>query len=226
MSMGLQEVHPSLVHMPLALAPLSIMADLAGATMDDPSLTAMGRATIGLAAGSAAVAAVTGLIAQEEVIAEGRASDHLVTHRNLNLVSGVALAGMALWRRDHDPGPGYLALGAGVLGAMFYTAYLGGKMVYDHGVGVEAAGGVRADVPELRWGEVRRTARAAVTDMRQGAAHAVEELREGRLAPSLRRETSEAAGAAGAAEGRYEQWDDEAARPAAAVPFEEHPPIH
>lgn len=223
MSMGLQEVHPALVHMPLAFAPLSIVSDIAGVVTDDPSLIAVGRATIGLAAASAAVAAVTGLIAQEEVIAEGRASDHLATHRNLNLVGGMALAGMALWRRDHDPGRGYIALGAGILGTMFYTAYLGGKMVYDHGVGVKAAGGTRADVPELRWGENARAARAALSDVREGAAHAAEDIRDGRLAPSLRRAGREddVSGA-----GRYEQWDDPAPEPTLAAPFEEHPPIH
>ena len=223
MSMGLQEVHPSIVHMPLAFAPLSIVSDFAGVAADDPSLIAVGRATIGLAAAGAAVAAVTGLIAQEEVIAEGRAGEHLVTHRNLNLVGGLALAGMALWRRDHDPGPGYIALGIGVLGTMFYTAYLGGKMVYDHGVGVKSAGGTRRDVPEVRWGEAARTARAAMADVRDGAAHTAADLREGRLAPSLRRR-SEPAQDGGA--GPFEQWDDAAPEPAFAAPFEEHPPIH
>ena len=223
MSMGLQEVHPSLVHMPLAFAPLSIVSDIAGVATDDPSLIAVGRATIGLAAASAAIAAVTGLIAQEEVIAEGRASDHLATHRNLNLVGGMALAGMALWRRDHDPGPGYIALGAGLLGTMFYTAYLGGKMVYDHGVGVKAAGGTRSDVPEIRWGETTRAARAALTDVREGAAHAAEDIRDGRLAPSLRRSGD---GGGEANSGSYEQWDDAAPEPALVAPFENHPPIH
>lgn len=223
MSMGLQEVHPSIVHMPLAFAPLSIVSDMAGVVTDDPSLTAVGRATIGLAAAGAAVAAITGLIAQEEVIAEGRAGEHLITHRNLNLVGGLALAGMALWRREHDPGPGYIALGVGILGTMFYTAYLGGKMVYDHGVGVKAAGGTRGDPPELRWDEAGRTARAALDDVRDGATQAVGDIRHGRLAPSLRRK---AAHADPPAAGRYEQWDGAGAEPAFATPFEEHPPIH
>lgn len=206
MAMGLQEVHPSMVHMPLALAPLSIGADLAGYATDDPSLTAMGRATIGLAAAAAAVAAVTGLIAQEEVRAEGLAHERLITHRNLNLVGGVALAGMAVWRRDHDPGPGYLALGVGLLGTMFYTAYLGGKMVYDHGVGVKAAGGVRPDVPELAWGRSGRAARAALRDVRDGARTIYDETREGEMAPVLRR--------------------DGFGESSSAAPFEDHPPIH
>jgi uncharacterized membrane protein len=209
--------------MPLALAPLSIVSDLAGFAADDPSLEAVGRATIGLAAAAAGIAAVTGLIAQEEVVAEGRAGDHLVTHRNLNLVGGLALAGMALWRREHQPGPGYLALGVGVLGTMFYTAYLGGKMVYDHGVGVKAAGGTRGDVPELRWGEARRTARAALADVREGAAQAAGDIRDGRLAPSLRKDVRSHPNTGA---GRYEQWDDATHEPAFAAPFEEHPPIH
>jgi uncharacterized membrane protein len=215
--MGLQEVHPSIVHWPLALAPLSVGADLAGVLADDPSLVAMGRATIGLAAASAGVAAVTGLIAQEEVRAEGIAHEYLVTHRNLNLVGGIVLTGMALWRRDHDPGPGYLALGAGVLGTMFYTAYLGGKMVYDHGVGVKAADGVRADVPELRPGELGRTARTAASDVGRGARNAAGEIRHGELAPALRRHASPDDDV-----NPFEQWDDETT----GARVEAHPPIH
>lgn len=187
MSMGLQEVHPSVVHMPLAFAPLAIGADFAGVAANDPSLRAFGRASIGLAAVTAAMAAVTGLIAQEEVRAEGAAHDALVTHRTLNIAGGVLLTGMALWRRNNEPSAGYLALGAGLLGSLFYSAYLGGKMVYHHGVGVVAAGGVADDVPELTWGEAGHAARTAAADVRSGAKHAADDLRDGRIAPSLRR---------------------------------------
>ena len=48
----------------------------------------------------------------------------------------------ALWRRDHRPGPGYFAAGFGLLGATLYSAYLGGNMVYERGVGVKPAGGL------------------------------------------------------------------------------------
>lgn len=218
MSMGLQEVHPSVVHMPLAFAPLAIGADFAGVAANDPSLRAFGRASIALAAATGAVAAVTGLVAQEEVHAEGAAHDALVTHRTLNIVGGALLAGMALWRRNNEPGPGYLALGAGLLGGLFYSAYLGGKMVYHHGVGVVPAGGVAEDVPELTWGEAGAVARAAAADVRDGAVHTARDLREGRIAPALRRNGREAAPedpAAGAEDGA-----------AVAAPFEQHPPIH
>lgn len=228
MAMGLQELHPSIVHMPLAFAPLSVGADIAGALMDDPSLTAVGRATIGLAAAGAAVAAVTGLIAQEEVHAEGLAHQRLVTHRNLNLVGGTVLAGMALWRQKNDPGPGYLALGAGLLGTMFYTAYLGGKMVYDHGVGVKAARGVRQDVPELSFGDAGRAARTAVTDVGRGARNAAGELRDGELAPVLRRRRNDfpVGGHHGERRGGEPAAAGGADASALGAPFEEHPPIH
>ena len=140
--MRLQEIHPSLVHYPLALLPLSIGADLIGRATGSKALKDLARTTIPLAAASAAAAAVAGHVAQEEVNATGEAHDMLVTHRNLNLGMVGAATAMAIWRSRHDEAtPGYLALGLPGLATMTYTAYLGGNMVYEHGVGVLPAGG-------------------------------------------------------------------------------------
>ena len=187
MSMRLQEVHPSLVHFPITLLPLALGADLLGRATGSESLATAGRRLMPLAAGSAAVAAVFGLVAQEEVKAEGPARDMLVTHRNLNLaLTGVAAA-MALWRaRRERPSAGYLALGLAGLGVMSYTAYLGGHMVYEHGVGVEAAGGVReGGAPELVPDRAVEIARATMADVRDGAAGTVDDLRRGDVVPEL-----------------------------------------
>jgi uncharacterized membrane protein len=185
--MRLQEVHPSIVHFPITLLPLAVGADLLGHVTGSERLRAVGRAAMPAAAGSAALAAVAGLVAQEAVRADGMAHDMLVTHRNVNLgVLGVAAA-MAAWRRRQDrPGVGYLALGLASLAAVTYSAYLGGHMVYEHGVGVEAAGGVRdARAPELTPAQAGDSARATVENVREGAGNMVRELREGEVAPTL-----------------------------------------
>ena len=98
MAMRLQEIHPSLVHYPLAFLPLSIGADLLARSTGNRTFAELGRYAMALAAGSAAVAAVAGLAAQEEVdVEEGsEAYEMLVTHRNMNLTLVGAATGMAM----------------------------------------------------------------------------------------------------------------------------------
>ena len=43
---------------------------------------------------------------------------------------------MALWRRFHRPSVAQGAIGLGACALATYTAYLGGEMVYAHGIGV------------------------------------------------------------------------------------------
>ncbi len=83
--------------------------------------------------------AVTGLIAGEEVNVEGASMDLLRTHRNLDFIATVAASGMATWRANlRKPTAAYLNTGLIGAGVLEYTSYLGGKLVYDVGVGVEA----------------------------------------------------------------------------------------
>ena len=137
--MQLHELHPALVHLPITLLPASLVADAAG--MHDA-----GRAGIALTAGSATLAATSGLVAQEEVETDEASHDLLATHRTLNLGVLAATVAMALHRAGRErPGAGYLALGLTAVGVTLYSAYLGGRMVYAHGVGVEPAGGLEED---------------------------------------------------------------------------------
>ncbi len=187
MAMRLHEVHPAIVHFPIALLPVAIGADLLGRLTGSQTLKDIGRIAMPIAAAGAAASAVTGLLAQEEVVAEGEAHDLLVTHRNMNLSLVGVVAAMATWRWSRkEASAGYLALGAAGLGAVSYSAYLGSKMVYDHGVGVVEAGGVRADAtPELKPGNVAAFARGAVRDVERGVPHVVDEVRSGEVAPNL-----------------------------------------
>ena len=74
--------------------------------------------------------------------ADGRDSHH-------DVASG---AGEAAW--------GYLAAGIASVAAMAYSGYLGGHLVYEHGVGVRPAEGVEdGEAPEIRPGEAREVAR-------------------------------------------------------------------
>lgn len=185
--MHLQELHPSSVHYPIALLPLSIAADAIGVITDNRSLLEVGRITMPIAAASAAVAGVLGLIAQEVVETDEAGMEMLITHRTLNLgLLGVAAA-MAVHRIGRKkPGPGYLMAGAAGIGAMIYSAYLGGQMVYDRGVGVRTAGGLREEVaPPVR--RVREATAQSAKHVVSGARHAAEETLSGELVPRLTR---------------------------------------
>ena len=180
--MKLQELHPALVHVPIALLPASLAADAAG--MHDA-----GRAGIALTAGSAALAAASGLIAQEEVETDEVSHDLLATHRTLNIGVLGATVAMALHRAGRErPGGGYLALGLAAVGVTVYSAYLGGRMVYAHGVGVEPAGGLAADhAPPVEEAAPGGLLRRIAHDLRHGLRHTIEHLREGDVVPALTR---------------------------------------
>ncbi len=132
-------------------------------------------------------AAVTGLIAGEEVNVKGETQDMLMTHRNLNFVATVVATSMAVWRvQQKRPNAVYLGAGLAGVGVLAYTAYLGGKLVYDDGVGVEPAKGVyRPDAPALRWGQLGAFLETAATDLWHGVQHMVEEVRQGKLVPTI-----------------------------------------
>lgn len=185
MAIGLQEMHPAMVHFPIAFLPLSLGADALGRLTGDYALLEMGRRTMPLAAASAVTAAAFGFIAQEAVRAEGQAHDLLATHRTLNAGLVGVTAAMALKRvRSHRPGLGYLAVGLAALGAMGYSAYLGGRMAYEHGVGVKPAGGLNeARGPEVGLGKVGESARIAAGNLQRGVPSAAREMASGDLAP-------------------------------------------
>ena len=185
--MRLQEVHPSIVHFPIALLPVALGSDALGALVKSDALLGAGRRLMPVAAISAVFAAATGLVAQEAVKAEGRAHDLLVTHRNLNAGVVGLVATLAFVRsKASRPSFGYQAAGMLSLAGMTYTAYLGGRMVYGHGLGVEPAGGVRVGhAPPLRAARAGEVLGQAMDHLVHGARHALEHARQGELAPAL-----------------------------------------
>jgi uncharacterized membrane protein len=197
MSVRLSEIHPSIVHFPIALLPAAVGADLLANLTDSDRLADAGRVLMPIAAASAVVSAAAGLIAQEEVVAEGKARDILATHRSLNLSLTMIGTAMAVWRMGRErAGRGYLALGLAGLGALGYSAYLGGKMVYEHGVGVKPADGLRdGDSPELAPGQFREAARRTVRDLQTGIPTVIEETRAGRIVPALAQDVENPAAA-------------------------------
>lgn len=187
MAIHLQEMHPALVHFPVALLPLAVGADAVGRLTDNQPALSFGQIAICIAAVGAIGAAVTGLIAGEEVNVEGPSQDMLITHRNLNFIATVVATGMAIWRiNEGKPSAAYFAAGAVGICILAYTAYLGGKLVYGVGVGVDPAHGVyRADAPALKSGQIVSFIKTAGTDLAHGVQHMVQEVAKGLLIPTI-----------------------------------------
>jgi uncharacterized membrane protein len=208
MTMRTQELHPALVHYPITLFPLSLAADAVGRITGSRTLLDVGRWGMVLSAGATAVAGAAGFMVQEQVRARGVAADLLITHRNLNIGFLAGVTAMAVTRLLRPrPSARYLAAGAGLLGAMAYSAYLGGHMVYEHGVGVVRARGVRAGAaPELRPDNARRIGRQAKQDVAAAVRHTGRDLARGAVLPWLTGD-----GAAGRGDHAAARNDDAAA---------------
>ncbi len=186
MAMRLQELHPSLVHVPIAALPTTVLCDLFGKITGSRGLERLGRWGMLVTAASAALAAAAGLIAQEEVNVEGPALDALITHRNLNASVLVLTSVLAARRiRDRRITFGHLAASLASLAGVSYSAYLGGKLVYEYGAGVEAAHGVRPSAPEITRETAPAVKQAAAHDLGQGVKTMLQEVGHGKLAPTL-----------------------------------------
>ena len=172
MAIRSQNRHPALVHLPIARMTKNV------------ALMSFGQKAIGIAAVGSAL---TGLIAGEEVNVEGASEDMLITHGNLNVIATFVAGGMALWRLNHrKPSAAYHGIGTVGVGVLAYTAYHGGTLVYDVGVGVKPAKGVcRSDAPALEPGQVGSFVKTAGAHLVHGVQHMAQEVAKGRLIPTL-----------------------------------------
>jgi uncharacterized membrane protein len=191
MPMRVQEVHPALAHFPVALLPTAVAADLIGTLTDNEALMETGRQLMPVAAASVAATGIAGFAAQEAVRTGDESHDLLVTHRTLNiglLVLSVALAGIRV--RSRRPSAGYLLAGLAGAALVTYSGYLGGRMVYAHGVGVDPADGVeRERAPEMPREGFRRAARTAAGNIGQAIKHTAQDMAEGQIAPRFQDRT-------------------------------------
>ncbi len=191
--MRIQEIHPALVHLPLAFAPAALAVEGYGAASGDADARKVGRWLTVAAALSVIPAAIFGLVAQASIRRRGQGHRELITHRNLNALVTVTLGAVGVSRlRGKKPGAAYFTATAAAVGTMAYTAYLGGKMVYELGLGVIPAGTVEAKrAPRLD--EPGEAFRRSAANIGHATKHAIHHLREGKIAPSLFRHGDEAA---------------------------------
>ncbi|HEY5452021.1 MAG TPA: DUF2231 domain-containing protein [Polyangia bacterium] len=137
MAMHVHELHAASTHAPLVILPAAALVDLVAAVSGDRRKAALGRKLWWWGVGAGALAGVAGLAASQEIKAEdARSEDMMWLHGAANFAIVLGATGIALWRTFRRPSVTAAAVGLGACGAAIYTAYLGGEMVYAHGVGV------------------------------------------------------------------------------------------
>lgn len=134
--------HPLAVHFPIALATTAGLLLLAGHLL--PRATALptaGRLLILLAAPSAVIASLLGWHAFQSVEHDAAGHAVMIRHRTWALTSTASLLLLALWdgRRwlaGRAPSRLVTAASLAVIGGLGMTGWLGGEMVYRHGIGI------------------------------------------------------------------------------------------
>lgn len=139
-------LHPAVVHFPIALGTLSVVADGVGVLFNASSLIPVGWwALVGGSAG-AAIAVLAGRHDMNRERIDDAAHRYVHTHMKVGYVLLAVLAGLTFWRwriqmtSGQRPGWGYLLAGLGVLGLTLFQGWLGGELTFAHGVGVALTG--------------------------------------------------------------------------------------
>jgi uncharacterized membrane protein len=145
MKMLLHELHPAVVHAPLVLLPTATVADFIAVASGDRAWAKVGRRLWVAGTASALFSGLAGLAASQEVkLEEPRARDMVFLHGLGNACITLGALGVTLRRLRRSPTLGQCVLGLIANAAAVYTATLGGKMVYELGVGINPMPGTAA----------------------------------------------------------------------------------
>lgn len=129
-------IHPMIVPIPIGLWIFSLVCDLiAAGGSSNPAWQTVALYTMGGGIVGALLAAVFGLIDLISLPPGPRKT--ALTHMAINL-GVVALFLINFWMRYSAPGKGSLTLWLSIIaiGLLVISGWLGGKMVYEHGIGV------------------------------------------------------------------------------------------
>lgn len=135
-------LHPALVHLPIALLPLSVIFDIASYLVDRPDLPLVRAAFLTLCLGlvTAVLAAVFGFVDFTEIRDDHPAKKTAMAHMVLNLVAVGVFAASAGLRFStvhvaRTPAAPFVLSLIGLV-VLSYSGYLGGILVYDDGIAV------------------------------------------------------------------------------------------
>jgi uncharacterized membrane protein len=142
----LQNIHPLVVHVPLALLPAAALLYLLAALTGRESLAWTAFWMLGLGTLGGAVAAATGLWAMDGVMVDPSVHERLLdVHQDWMLATTGLAAVLAVWALVARPAPrrGRVLFALGLLVllvVMTKGADYGGRLVYDYNAGGSACG--------------------------------------------------------------------------------------
>ena len=138
----MESIHPLIVHFPIALLLTSFLLDSAGWLFKRPGLHIVGLWNLWLGTLGAAAAALSGLQAEDVVAKHSFEIGQVIEwHKRLGvatLILGCVIVGWRLWRWDQLSRlerPVSLLLALVMCVSLIAGAYLGGRLVYEFGVG-------------------------------------------------------------------------------------------
>lgn len=134
--------HPAVVHFPLALYPATVLFDILALARDDGAIYTHGAFILILAATAMAlVAMVTGFADLMDIAPGARVWKSAIVHMTVQLTAACVFLVSLLLRLRHvdDTHPPIAAIVCAMVGTgiLLYGGWLGGRMVFSYGVGVE-----------------------------------------------------------------------------------------
>jgi mono/diheme cytochrome c family protein len=145
----LSELHGAATHLAVVAVPVYLLILLVRrAGRGGAALRAAEPWVVGAAVAGVGLAGITGLLVwgQSKTELRGHSGRLGSVHFWLGIVLGLIVIGVAVWRYQrasadrHTHCPELVAGGLLALAAVLALGYIGGRMTYEHGVGVDAAG--------------------------------------------------------------------------------------
>jgi uncharacterized membrane protein len=139
-------IHPAIVHFPIALLVLSVLADFFGFVYVSDSLKGAGWWSLLGATIGAGLAVLAGLWDMNREKLKHEAHEQVHKHMYTGFALFAAVAGLTVWRwliysnRDYELSWFYLIPALLVVALAFFQGWLGGELVFGYGVGVAPTG--------------------------------------------------------------------------------------
>jgi uncharacterized membrane protein len=173
----MDNIHPLLVHFPIALLSLFFLLDLVGSVANKADWRHAASWFLYCGAVFAGLTVTAGLIAAGSIPHGGDVHEIMENHEHLGISVFLLSSALAIWRwlsKEQIAGPAntlHLMSAAILATLLVFTADLGGVMVYNYGVAVEPMTQINRQAAELHeHGEVREIAKPAVPDSTMNAA--------------------------------------------------------
>ena len=137
----MDSIHPLVVHFPIALLVSGVGLDGVALLLRRPQLHRIALWNVALGTLGAAAAVLSGLRAETVAKHSFEIWQVMELHERLGfatLILGLLIVGGRLWMRDRLPTGWRLAaflMSVALLGTLSWGAYLGGRLVYEFGVG-------------------------------------------------------------------------------------------